>query len=135
MRSITPLERDEMVSVMREQPGATPGALQPGGRAAWGSAGDGEGNPGTASFPYQIWSRRPITALMLAAIEYDGSEPWNELMTRWVKGKRGAGPEEQRDGGNQIEGDHGCQGQCASDRVPGAVKGAWQEATLEGAFR
>ena len=42
------------------------------------------------------------TALMLAAIEYDGSEPWNELMTRRVKESVELALEEQRTE-NQIE--------------------------------
>ena len=42
------------------------------------------------------------TALMLAAIDYDGSEPWNELMTRRVKESVELALEEQRTE-NQIE--------------------------------
>ena len=50
MRSITPLERDEMVSVLEGTARGDAGARS---RLV-------EGCLGKVSFPYRIWSRRPI---------------------------------------------------------------------------
>ena len=59
MRSITPLERDEMVSVLERTARGDAGARS---RLVEGCLGEvlEMVNTGTASFPYQIWSRRPI---------------------------------------------------------------------------
>ena len=57
---------------------------------------------GDSELPISDLVQEANTALMLAAIEYDGSEPWNELMTRRVKESVELALEEQRTE-NQIE--------------------------------
>ena len=57
---------------------------------------------GDSELPLSDLVQEANTALMLAAIEYDGSEPWNELMTRRVKEGVELALEEQRTE-NQIE--------------------------------
>lgn len=101
MRSITPLERDEMVSVLEGTARGDAGAQPPGGGLPGGSAGDGEGIRGQRASLIRFGPGGQYS-LMLAAIEYDGSEPWNELMTRRVKESVELALEEQRTE-NQIE--------------------------------
>ena len=57
---------------------------------------------GDSELPISDLVQEANTALMLAAIEYDGSELWNELMTRRVKESVELALEEQRTE-NQIE--------------------------------
>lgn len=86
---------------LREQPGATQGPAAAWWRAAWGKCWRVR-EYGDSELPLSDLVQEANTALMLAAIEYDGSEPWNELMTRRVKESVELALEEQRTE-NQIE--------------------------------
>ena len=97
MRSITPLERDEMVSVLEGTARGDAGA-----RSRLGEVLEMVREYGDSELPLSDLVQEANTALMLAAIEYDGSEPWNELMTRRVKESVELALEEQRTE-NQIE--------------------------------
>ena len=102
MRSITPLERDEMVSVLE---GTARGDAAARSRLVEGYLGqvlEIVREYGDSELPISDLVQEANTALMLAAIEYDGSEPWNELMTRRVKESVELALEEQRTE-NQIE--------------------------------
>ncbi len=98
MRSITPLERDEMVSVLEGTARGDAGARSRLVEGCLGKVLEMVREYGDSELPLSDLVQEANTALMLAAIEYDGSEPWNELMTRRVK----ESVEEQRTE-NQIE--------------------------------
>lgn len=102
MRGITPLDRDEMVSVLE---GTAMGDAAARSRLVEGCLGqvlEIVREYGDSELPISDLVQEANTALMLAAIEYDGSEPWNELMTRRVKESVELALEEQRTE-NQIE--------------------------------
>ena len=102
MRGITPLDRDEMVSVLE---GIARGDAAARRRLVEGCLGqvlEIVREYGDSELPISDLVQEANTALMLAAIEYDGSEPWNELMTRRVKESVELALEEQRTE-NQIE--------------------------------
>ena len=102
MRGITPLDRDEMVSVLE---GTARGDAAARSRLVEGCLGQAleiVREYGDSELPISDLVQEANTALMLAAIEYDGSEPWNELMTRRVKESVELALEEQRTE-NQIE--------------------------------
>ena len=102
MRGITPLDRDEMVSVLE---GTARGDAAARSRRVEGCLGqvlEIVREYGDSELPISDLVQEANTALMLAAIEYDGSEPWNELMTRRVKESVELALEEQRTE-NQIE--------------------------------
>lgn len=102
MRGITPLDRDEMVSVLE---GTARGDAAARSRLVEGYLGqvlEIVREYGDSELPISDLVQEANTALMLAAIEYDGSEPWNELMTRRVKESVELALEEQRTE-NQIE--------------------------------
>ena len=102
MRGITPLDRDEMVSVLE---GTARGDAAARSRLVEGCLGQAleiVREYGDSELPISDLVQEANTALMLAAIEYDGSEPWNELMTRRVKESVELAVEEQRTE-NQIE--------------------------------
>ena len=102
MRGITPLDRDEMVSVLE---GIARGDAAARSRLVEGCLGqvlEIVREYGDSELPISDLVQEANTALMLAAIEYDGSEPWNELMTRRVKESVELALEEQRTE-NQIE--------------------------------
>ena len=102
MGDITPLDRDEMNSVLegtaRGDAGARSRLVEGGLREVLEMVRE----YGDSELPLSDLVQEANTALMLAAIEYDGSEPWNELMTRRVKESVGLALEEQRTE-NQIE--------------------------------
>ena len=85
MRSITPLERDEMVSVLEGTARGDAGARSRLVEGCLGEVLEMVREYGDSELPLSDLVQEANTALMLAAIEYDGSEPWNELMTRRVK--------------------------------------------------
>ena len=102
MRGIIPLDRDEMVSVLE---GTAMGDAAARSRLVEGCLGqvlEIVREYGDSELPISDLVQEANTALMLAAIEYDGSEPWNELMTRRVKESVELALEEQRTE-NQIE--------------------------------
>ena len=102
MRGITPLDKDEMVSVLE---GTAMGDAAARSRLVEGCLGqvlEIVREYGDSELPISDLVQEANTALMLAAIEYDGSEPWNELMTRRVKESVELALEEQRTE-NQIE--------------------------------
>lgn len=102
MRGITPLDRDEMVSVLE---GTAMGDAAARSRLVEGCLGqvlEIVREYGDSELPISDLVQEANTALMLAAIEYDGSELWNELMTRRVKESVELALEEQRTE-NQIE--------------------------------
>ena len=102
MRGITPLDRDEMVSVLE---GTAMGDAAARSRLVEGCLGqvlEIVREYGDSELPISDLVQEANTALMLASIEYDGSEPWNELMTRRVKESVELALEEQRTE-NQIE--------------------------------
>ena len=102
MRGFTPLDRDEMVSVLE---GTAMGDAAARSRLVEGCLGqvlEIVREYGDSELPISDLVQEANTALMLAAIEYDGSEPWNELMTRRVKESVELALEEQRTE-NQIE--------------------------------
>ena len=102
MGDITPLDRDEMVSVLE---GTARGDAAARSRLVEGCLGqvlEIVREYGDSELPISDLVQEANTALMLAAIEYDGSEPWNELMTRRVKESVELALEEQRTE-NQIE--------------------------------
>ena len=102
MRGITPLDRDEMVSVLE---GTARGDAAARSRLVEGCLGqvlEIVREYGDSELPISDLVQEANTALMLAAIEYDGSELWNELMTRRVKESVELALEEQRTE-NQIE--------------------------------
>lgn len=102
MRGITPLDRDEMVSVLE---GTAMGDAAARSRLVEGCLGqvlEVVREYGDSELPISDLVQEANTALMLAAIEYDGSELWNELMTRRVKESVELALEEQRTE-NQIE--------------------------------
>ena len=102
MRGIAPLDRDELVSVLE---GTARGDAAARSRLVEGYLGqvlEIVREYGDSELPISDLVQEANTALMLAAIEYDGSEPWNELMTRRVKGSVELALEEQRTE-NQIE--------------------------------
>ena len=85
MRGIAPLDRDELVSVLE---GTARGDAAARSRLVEGYLGqvlEIVREYGDSELPISDLVQEANTALMLAAIEYDGSEPWNELMTRRVK--------------------------------------------------
>lgn len=102
MRSITPLERDEMVSVLEGTARGDAGARSRLVEGCLGKVLEMVREYGDSELPLSDLVQEANTALMLAAIEYDGSEPWNELMTRRVKESVELALEEQRTE-NQIE--------------------------------
>ena len=102
MRSITPLERDEMVSVLEGTARGDAGARSRLVEGCLGKVLEMVREYGESELPLSDLVQEANTALMLAAIEYDGSEPWNELMTRRVKESVELALEEQRTE-NQIE--------------------------------
>ena len=102
MRSITPLERDEMVSVLEGTARGDAGARSRLVEGCLGKVLEMGREYGDSELPLSDLVQEANTALMLAAIEYDGSEPWNELMTRRVKESVELALEEQRTE-NQIE--------------------------------
>ena len=102
MRSITPLERDEMVSVLEGTARGDAGARSRLVEGCLGEVLEMVREYGDSELPLSDLVQEANTALMLAAIEYDGSEPWNELMTRRVKESVELALEEQRTE-NQIE--------------------------------
>ena len=102
MRGIAPLDRDELVSVLE---GTARGDAAARSRLVEGYLGqvlEIVREYGDSELPISDLVQEANTALMLAAIEYDGSEPWNELMTRRVKESVELALEEQRTE-NQIE--------------------------------
>ena len=102
MRGIAPLDRDELVSVLE---GTARGDAAARSRLVEGCLGqvlEIVREYGDSELPISDLVQEANTALMLAAIEYDGSEPWNELMTRRVKESVELALEEQRTE-NQIE--------------------------------
>ena len=102
MRGIAPLDRDELVSVLE---GTARGDAAARSRLVEGYLGqvlEIVREYGDSELPISGLVQEANTALMLAAIEYDGSEPWNELMTRRVKESVELALEEQRTE-NQIE--------------------------------
>ena len=102
MRGIIPLDSDEMVSVLE---GTAMGDAAARSRLVEGCLGqvlEIVREYGDSERPISDLVQEANTALMLAAIEYDGSEPWNELMTRRVKESVELALEEQRTE-NQIE--------------------------------
>ena len=96
MRSITPLERDEMVSVLEGTARGDAGARSRLVEGCLGKVLEMVREYGDSELPLSDLVQEANTALMLAAIEYDGSEPWNELMTRRVKESVELALEEQR---------------------------------------
>ena len=102
MRGIAPLDRDELVSVLE---GTARGDAAARSRLVEGYLGqvlEIVREYGDSELPISDLVQEANTALMLAAIEYDGSELWNELMTRRVKESVELALEEQRTE-NQIE--------------------------------
>ena len=102
MRGITPLDRDEMVSVLEGTARGDAGARSRLVEGCLGKVLEMVREYGDSELPLSDLVQEANTALMLAAIEYDGSEPWNELMTRRVKESVELALEEQRTE-NQIE--------------------------------
>ena len=102
MRGITPLDRDEMVSVLEGTARGDAGARSRLVEGCLGKVLEMVREYGDSELPLSDLVQEANTALMLAAIEYDGSELWNELMTRRVKESVELALEEQRTE-NQIE--------------------------------
>ena len=102
MRGITPLDRDEMVSVLEGTARGDAAARSRLGEGCLGQVLEIVREYGDSELPISDLVQEANTALMLAAIEYDGSELWNELMTRRVKESVELALEEQRTE-NQIE--------------------------------
>ena len=102
MRDITPLDRDEMASVLEGTARGDAGARSRLVEGCLGKVLEMVREYGDSELPLSDLVQEANTALMLAAIEYDGSEPWNELMTRRVKESVELALEEQRTE-NQIE--------------------------------
>ena len=102
MRDITPLDRDEMNYVLEGTARGDAGARSRLVEGCLGKVLVMVREYGDSELPLSDLVQEANTALMLAAIEYDGSEPWNELMTRRVKESVELALEEQRTE-NQIE--------------------------------
>ena len=102
MGDITPLDRDEMNSVLEGTARGDAGARSRLVEGCLGKVLEMVREYGDSELPLSDLVQEANTALMLAAIEYDGSEPWNELMTRRVKESVELALEEQRTE-NQIE--------------------------------
>ena len=102
MRDITPLDRDEMNYVLEGTARGDAGARSRLVEGCLREVLEMVREYGDSELPLSDLVQEANTALMLAAIEYDGSEPWNELMTRRVKESVELALEEQRTE-NQIE--------------------------------
>lgn len=102
MRDIMPLDRNEMVSVLERTARGDAGARSRLVEGCLREVLEMVREYGDSELPLSDLVQEANTALMLAAIEYDGSEPWNELMTRRVKESVELALEEQRTE-NQIE--------------------------------
>ena len=102
MGDITPLDRDEMNSVLEGTARGDAGARSRLVEGCLGKVLEMVREYGDSELPLSDLVQEANTALMLAAIEYDGSELWNELMTRRVKESVELALEEQRTE-NQIE--------------------------------
>ena len=102
MRDIVPLDRDEMDSVLEGTARGDAGARSRLVEGCLREVLEMVREYGDSELPLSDLVQEANTALMLAAIEYDGSEPWNELMTRRVKEGVELALEEQRTE-NQIE--------------------------------
>lgn len=102
MGDITPLDRDEMNSVLEGTARGDAGARSRLVEGCLREVLEMVREYGDSELPLSDLVQEANTALMLAAIEYDGSEPWNELMTRRVKESVELALEEQRTE-NQIE--------------------------------
>ena len=130
MRSITPLERDEMVSVLEGTARGDAGARSRLVEGCLGEVLEMVREYGDSELPLSDLVQEANTALMLAAIEYDGSEPWNELMTRRVKESVELALEEQRTE-NQIEETMAARVNVLQTVSQGLAKEFGREATLE----
>ena len=102
MRDITPLDRDEMNYVLEGTARGDAGARSRLVEGCLREVLEMVREYGDSELPLSDLVQEANTALMLAAIDYDGSEPWNELMTRRVKESVELALEEQRTE-NQIE--------------------------------
>ncbi|ANU50060.1 RNA polymerase subunit sigma-70 [Enterocloster clostridioformis] len=102
MGDITQLDRDEMNSVLEGTARGDAGARSRLVEGCLREVLKMVREYGDSELPLSDLVQEANTALMLAAIEYDGSEPWNELMTRRVKESVELALEEQRTE-NQIE--------------------------------
>ena len=96
MGDITPLDRDEMNSVLEGTARGDAGARSRLVEGCLGEVLEIVREYGDSELPISDLVQEANTALMLASIEYDGSEPWNELMTRRVKESVELALEEQR---------------------------------------
>lgn len=96
MGDITPLDSNEKVSVLEGTARGDAGARSRLVEGCLREVLEMVREYGDSELPLSDLVQEANTALMLAAIEYDGSEPWDELMTRRVKESVELALEEQR---------------------------------------